>query len=413
MKTLSLGQRALILAKSYAMIGQHFAHWQAIPGYDLEAAFQETLEQGLQTEDRREFGLRMLRFFAGLQNGHTWYVDQQVYNVSKPVGFHLLRHDDDGWYISWSAVDGLKVGEIVTHLHGKPVEAFYQEARPYISASRERERQTRFSSHLYLGWFLPEVFMIGLKDGRQVEVDRSQFTRPPFRTEGRWLVPGKVAYVHIPSFNEPQCEAQALDYVREFSASDAIIFDVRSNTGGVSPDRLVDALMDRPYQYCAESTPASFSLFQFQQGFFKNWPEAGDALRMGARFLSPFEHSYLMWPAPVIQPRETLYRGRVVILISRYTGSAAEDFVMPFKNNGRGVLIGEVTSGSTGQPYHHVFGDGIRIYVGTKRVYFPDGSAFEGVGIAPDVVVMPSLEDLRAGRDPVLDYALEAAQSLS
>lgn len=410
MPTLPLVERATILSKTYAMITQHFAHWQAIPFYDLDAAFRETLEVGLSTEDRREFGLVMFKFIAGLKNGHSWYVDREIYDTTKQVGFYLLPHDAESWYVSRSVIADLSAGELVTHLNGQPVPAFYEAMRQYLPASSERERQVRFTSHLYFGWFLPQVFTLRLADGRELTIDRGQIPRPDLSTQGRWLRPGKVAYIHIQTFNEPHGEERALEYVAEFQDSPAIIFDVRRNTGGVSPSMLVDALMDRPYQYASEATPATFSLFQFQQGFFKKLPEASDALRAGADFLSPFAHPSLQWPAPVITPRTTLYRGKVLILTSRYTGSAAEDFVMPFKNNGRGTLIGETTAGSSGQPYHHNFGDGIRIYIGTKRTYFPDGSAFEGVGIAPDVPIQLELNDLRAGRDPVLDYALDLAE---
>ena len=44
-------------------------------------------------------------------------------------------------------------------------------------------------------------------------------------------------------------------------------------------------------------------------------------------------------------------------------------------------------------------------FVGNKRMFFPDGSPFEGVGITPDVKIEPSVEDVRSGRDVVLDAA--------
>jgi C-terminal processing protease CtpA/Prc len=47
--------------------------------------------------------------------------------------------------------------------------------------------------------------------------------------------------------------------------------------------------------------------------------------------------------------------------------------------------------------------------VSSKRYYLPDGSAFEGVGIKPDVEVRPSLADWKAGRDPVFDKAVQLA----
>ncbi len=48
--------------------------------------------------------------------------------------------------------------------------------------------------------------------------------------------------------------------------------------------------------------------------------------------------------------------------------------------------------------------------VSTKRVSFPDGSPFEGVGIRPDLEIRPTVDDLRKGRDPVLERALELAR---
>lgn len=48
--------------------------------------------------------------------------------------------------------------------------------------------------------------------------------------------------------------------------------------------------------------------------------------------------------------------------------------------------------------------------IAAVRHTFPDGSRFEGVGIAPDVAVDLTPEDLRSERDPVLQRAVELAQ---
>jgi carboxyl-terminal processing protease len=47
------------------------------------------------------------------------------------------------------------------------------------------------------------------------------------------------------------------------------------------------------------------------------------------------------------------------------------------------------------------------VLVGAKREMFPDGSRFEGVGIKPDLPISPSPDDLRQGRDVVLQAARE------
>jgi carboxyl-terminal processing protease len=49
----------------------------------------------------------------------------------------------------------------------------------------------------------------------------------------------------------------------------------------------------------------------------------------------------------------------------------------------------------------------MNIRIAVRRDYFPDGSEFEGVGIMPDVEVHTTIEDLKKGKDPILEKALE------
>ncbi|MDQ1184066.1 C-terminal processing protease CtpA/Prc [Agrobacterium larrymoorei] len=58
---------------------------------------------------------------------------------------------------------------------------------------------------------------------------------------------------------------------------------------------------------------------------------------------------------------------------------------MPFKDNKRAEIVGETTGGSSGQPYLCDLGDGMRLWVSTKRQMFPNGARFEGLGIEPDI----------------------------
>jgi C-terminal processing protease CtpA/Prc len=46
------------------------------------------------------------------------------------------------------------------------------------------------------------------------------------------------------------------------------------------------------------------------------------------------------------------------------------------------------------------------------RVPFPDGSALQGRGIVPDLIVHPTLEGVRAGRDEILEAGIELAAKL-
>jgi carboxyl-terminal processing protease len=154
--------------------------------------------------------------------------------------------------------------------------------------------------------------------------------------------------------------------------------------------------MDRPFRWWVENSPLHVGLLAYQA-------QRGYSGRL-------FDNSSLLWRFPATDPEATAYRGRLLILVDRATLSAAEDLVMPFQDNGRAVILGEATGGSTGQPYYHTFDNGMAFAIGTKRATMPDGTRFEGVGIAPDIPVEVRRQDLYAHVDPVLDKAVAVAR---
>jgi C-terminal processing protease CtpA/Prc len=76
------------------------------------------------------------------------------------------------------------------------------------------------------------------------------------------------------------------------------------------------------------------------------------------------------------------------------------------------VTVGEATCGSTGQPLQFtIYGATGRIC--TKWDQYPDGTDFVGLGVAPDVPAARSARDVAAGRDAVLEKALQLASAKS
>jgi carboxyl-terminal processing protease len=196
----------------------------------------------------------------------------------------------------------------------------------------------------------------------------------------------------IPSFTDPKLEQEAVQAVQQYENLNAIIIDVRGNHGGSTPLDLTARLMDRPYRWYVESTPISIGLFKY----------------LG----SLGEHSDIRWYGSAEKPGDHAYHGSVYILVDGGCFSACEDFVVPFKDNHRATIVGERTAGSSGQPFDRDLDDGMVVGLGTKREFLPDGSAFEGIGVVPDVEVHTSLEDLRVAKDPVLAKANGLIQEL-
>jgi C-terminal processing protease CtpA/Prc len=50
---------------------------------------------------------------------------------------------------------------------------------------------------------------------------------------------------------------------------------------------------------------------------------------------------------------------------------------------------------------------GISVVFTGLGVYYPDGTPTQRIGIVPDIVIKPTLKGFRAGRDEVLERAIE------
>lgn len=408
---LPLEKRMFIFSKTYASIPMYFAHWQNIPNLNLDSLYREFLPRVIQTEDRFQFDLLMKEFIGALKNGHSWYYDRWLVEQGRSVGFRAAYLDGE-WVVTQSHIDGLKPGDILAQIDGMDFENFFQQKRKYINASCERAARLKFPAQAFL---FPPEFVLKTRSGKQIIINRvtQKFPLPQQNVTGRWLENGAIAYIKIPGFGNLRFEEKAIQLVKEFSSAHTLIIDVRGNGGGNTPMKLVKALQDRPYRFWSESTPIMISLFKAYSEFYSRFSDQlspGDqsALQMLAEF---FGNSQLMWTAKYESPDSVFYRGKIIFLTDGHCASACEDFLVTFKDNKRAVLVGECTMGSSGQPYMISFDRDISVAIGTKREYFPDGSPFEGVGIQPDIEVHPTIADIKAGRDVVLEKALELAHS--
>lgn len=397
-QSLSPAKRAFIAAQVKAAIDVYFAHWSTVNHADVDKAFADYIQQAYTTDDRRSFDLATMRFFAVMHNGHTAFSDSWLTaTYGQRIGFYARRIDGK-WLVMTSERPEIPAGAAIVSIDRQPIDEFFEQSRLYIAGSSEREQMLDLFKYAVL---FPQRFVVHLSDGRDVAVVRSEPARPAGSdTEARDL-PGSIGYIAIHSFLEGKYESQAIDAVKRFRNARAIIVDVRGNGGGVTPTDLVMSLMNRPVQYLAESSPITVAYYKADASFIS--PKEYDS---SLDLAPPLAGGTLSWQLPVYAPRSDAYEGKVIILVDGGCASACDDFVVPFKLAHRATLIGETTYGSAGQPYFWRSEDGFAFHVSAKRLQFPDGSPFEGVGVAPDIEVVPTASDLRSGKDPVLERAV-------
>lgn len=109
------------------------------------------------------------------------------------------------------------------------------------------------------------------------------------------------------------------------------------------------------------------------------------------------------------------FTGKLVVLVNSQSASAAEVFARVVQLEKRGTVIGDQTSGEVGRAEVIPLNEGAvtiihyAVEVTVSRLRMRDGQDLEGNGVIPDTKMIPTQEDMAAGRDPVL---AAAAQSL-
>ena len=99
------------------------------------------------------------------------------------------------------------------------------------------------------------------------------------------------------------------------------------------------------------------------------------------------------------------YNGKIVVLINEATGSRAETFAMMFRIHGA-TLVGYPTAGSNGNVTLFSLPGHIGGFYSGLGFYYPDGTQTQRTGIIPDIEVYPTMDDIMAGRDEVLEAAI-------
>jgi len=408
--TVPLAERAWMAGKLYSAVQRYFSHWEGVPDLDLDAAYRSYLDEVLGGGDRYRFSLASMAFLASLRNGHSDFNDSWLWQTrGQPLGFRLAPVDGS-WVVVESRIAALPIGTVVAAIDGEETGAYLARLERYVSASDGRARVRKL---FYRPFLFPDELALTLGDGSTLTVQRSTQTLEPVQPPvmRRDTVGAGIPYLYLPSFGDPQMERDAVAFVTANANARAMIIDVRRNGGGSTPTVLIKALMTVPYRDWTETTAFSIALYgAYRQVRLLAQPGQLDDYTKGyIDAFASFEHPTLTLPGSLNTPDRPVFSGRLIILVDEACASACEDFLLPFKVSGRATVVGERTAGSTGQPYMQVFPNGMSFRVSAKRVYFPDGSPFEGVGIVPDVEVAPSLQDLRLGSDPALTEAIATA----
>jgi len=192
-----------------------------------------------------------------------------------------------------------------------------------------------------------------------------------------------VGYIRIPSFEGNDWAGEVDEALDQMPGASAMVIDVRANGGGsrlVARD-IAGRFADRPH---------TFGYLRYRNG-----PGHGDFTDLVPE---------------TVEPRGARrFSGPVVVLTSRRDYSSAEDFVLAMRALPRTTVVGDTTGGASGGPIVRELANGWTYQISQWIEYTPAKQIFEGIGLAPDVVVKPDVRSIAAKRDAVVDRAVALA----
>jgi C-terminal processing protease CtpA/Prc len=179
-------------------------------------------------------------------------------------------------------------------------------------------------------------------------------------------------------------------------------------TGLNTPSNIIWKASDNSYQVIS-----NFRLKHFRKSTEKRFKRNEDMYQYFMLSQTPIEESdTAFFSIPQRQRREHVYDGKLAILMDGNTVSAACDFAQLLQSNHRAVLLGTPCNATA----HGTWGNatavqltetGITYSIPTIRYNYNNTFSYSRTPILPNIPLKQTLEDLKSGKDSVLEYFIE------
>jgi carboxyl-terminal processing protease len=191
----------------------------------------------------------------------------------------------------------------------------------------------------------------------------------------RFLEDGAIGYLKFDGF-----KSGVADWVRQEMAklnqAKTVIVDLRGNGGG-----LVEEVKDTLSPFFSKNV--EFGAFVERNGRIREKDVKGSGDRA--------------------------FAGKIIVLTDERSGSGSEIFSLIMQENRRAHIVGTKTRGAVLASREFYLPEDFVVRVAFRDYVSPKGVRLEGAGVNPDLEIDLTVEDIRAGRDGVLEQAIKLA----
>ena len=229
------------------------------------------------------------------------------------------------------------------------------------------------------------------KEGFSADLVKKKYLHDKYETRMKdrfffgWLSK-TIGYLHFDGFGNMKESAAVMDEIlEEFKDAAGIVVDVRFNHGG--SDRVGKTIADR-----FADKKRLYMTTQIRKG-----PRHDD-------FMPP--RYFYVEPGGPLQ-----FTKPVILLIHRWSVSAADNFAMAMRTLPHVTLVGETTSGCQADMSWRKLPNGWQVSVAYTLFVDQNGFSWEGIGIPPDLRQLNTREEIENGIDRQLQLAVDLISS--
>ena len=401
---------------------------------DWDRAYREYLPKVIDATTDTDFHLLLAEFMNLLGDGHTDYLLPK--SLQDEIGYlpFSLRFTQDAYCID-AAISEYQAyaGSQLLSINGIPFMTLIQEVKRY--GYHIGNYVSRYRLHQILPFLLKST-------GNHAETSNGEFTfdllpsKPDNLSSKALLLPvdfqqvdaGKldirlyedILYIKLDNFMYGRAVDEVRSAITRHSGVVGIIFDLRENIGGMTMHgaKIAELLIPGEFHGCLKRTrsmtgiglASASQIIQWSDEEIESHIAAGYSTREEVEESKSFitnTHYDKYVDTYGSEDHTALFSGPCVILTSRHTVSAAEDFIAMFRTNQRATIIGTATCGTTGTPLMQKLSCGGWMRICSVGYRLMDGTEFIGCGINPDILCEVSVDDFVNGYDYVLSKGLE------
>lgn len=382
--------RLLSLFRYWNMI-HYFYPYKNIIGKNWNDVLYAFIPRMAEAKDSLTYNTSLVQLVTSVNDSHANSYNRIVakqFELYLPVTTYIYNEElvVTGIYNdSLAALAGLQKGDVIEKVGGRSIKELIEERKILMSASNYPTTLRRLSyQNAIAGGREPQVTLTIRRNGQSFTRQVQRYTYDALnyqykRDSTYWkILPGNIGYVNMGLIEKKQVDSmmQALKDTR------SIIFDTRNYPHG-TVQQIAEYL---------HTTHVPFAKFT-----------APDLDYPGAFRWSKEISQCGRWD----RSNKFLYSGKIVVLVNEITQSHAEWSTMAFQTVPGSYTIGSQTSGADGNSALLYLPGGHSTYMTGLGVFYPDNTPTQQVGVKIDKTVRPTAAGIAAGKDEVLEAAID------